>query len=33
MIDAMIDAPSGMTTLTVKNYLAWCTVSVNGPLR
>lgn len=29
-IDAMIDAPAGATPLKVKNYLAWCSVSVNG---
>jgi hypothetical protein len=25
-----LDAPAGTTPLTVKNYLNWCTVSVNG---
>jgi len=29
-VDAMIDGPPGTTALKVKNYLAWCTVSVNG---
>lgn len=29
-IDAMIDAPPGTTALTVKNYLAWCSISVDG---
>jgi hypothetical protein len=24
------DASNGMVTLTIKNYLAWCTVTVNG---
>ena len=26
----MIDAPPGTVTLTVKNYLNWCSVKVNG---
>jgi hypothetical protein len=25
-----IDAPAGSVTLTVKNYLSWCSVTVNG---
>jgi hypothetical protein len=28
--DIVIDAPPGMTALRVRNYFAWCTVSVNG---
>ncbi|MCE9578239.1 MAG: hypothetical protein K8W52_34250 [Deltaproteobacteria bacterium] len=29
-VDAATDAATGGATLTVKNYLAWCSVSVNG---
>lgn len=28
--DAPLDGPPGTQQLTVKNYLAWCSVSVNG---
>jgi len=28
--DAPLDGPPGTQLLTVKNYLAWCSVSVNG---
>ena len=28
--DAPLDGPPGTQPLTVKNYLAWCSVSVNG---
>ena len=28
--DAPLDGPPGTQLLTVKNYLAWCSVSING---
>ena len=32
-VDApMVDAPPGTFPLTVKNYISWCTVSINGTM-